>query len=145
RAITTAGASDADDAIVLDSLYRLSVAQYHAMIDAGILTEEDSVELLEGILVSKMPKKPPHIVATELVQRVLSRVVPEGWYVAMQNPITTKSSEPEPDAKVVKGDPRDYRKRKPGPRNVPLATEVADTSLKRDRTVKKRIYAAARI
>src|SRR5207237_4819537 len=82
RAITTAGASDADDAIVLDSLYRLSVAQYHAMIEAGILTEEDSVELLEGILLSKMPEKPPHIVATELLQRVLSRVVPDGWYVS---------------------------------------------------------------
>jgi len=115
------------------------------MIRAGILTEDDQVELLEGVLVSKMSKNPPHIVATDLLQRVLSRVVPEGWYVSMQNPLTTKSSEPEPDAKVVKGDPRQYLKRKPGPSKVPIAIEVADKSLARDRGVKKRTYAASRI
>jgi Uma2 family endonuclease len=134
-----------DDSISIDSLYRLSVEQYHAMIRAGILNEDNSVELLEGLLVPKMSKNPPDIVATDLLQRALSLVVPEGWYVSMQNPVTTKSSEPEPDAKVVKGDPRAYLKRKPGPRNVPLAIEVSDNSLRRDRTVKKRIYAAARI
>jgi len=134
-----------DGSIPPESLYRLSVKQYHAMIRAGILTEDDQVELLEGVLVSKMSKNPPHIVATDLLQRVLSRVVPEGWYVSMQNPLTTKSSEPEPDAKVVKGDPRQYLKRKPGPSKVPIAIEVADKSLARDRGVKKRTYAASRI
>jgi Uma2 family endonuclease len=129
----------------VESLYRLSVEQYHAMIRAGTLTEDDSVELLEGLLVLKTSKSPPHIVATELLQRALSRVVPEGWYVSMQNPLATKSSEPEPDAKVVKGDPRAYLKRKPGARNVPIAIEVSDNSLRRDRTVKKSIYAAAGI
>ncbi len=63
----------------------------------------------------------------------------------MQNPLTTQSSEPEPDAKVVKGDPRQYLKRKPGPNKVPLAIEVSDKSLPRDRGVKKRTYAASRI
>jgi Uma2 family endonuclease len=115
------------------------------MVRAGILTDDDQVELLEGFLVTKMPKNPPHIVATDLLQRVLSRVIPAGWFVSMQNPLTTKSSEPEPDAKVVKGDPRMYLKRKPGPKKVPLAIEVADKSLKRDRGVKKRTYAAAKI
>src|SRR5262245_56988897 len=140
-----AAKSDADDGITVDSLYRLSIAQYHAMIREGLLTEADPVELLEGLLVCQMSKNLPHIVATELLQRGLSRVVPEGWSVSMQNPLTTKSSEPEPDDNVVKGHPRDYLKRKPGPRKVPLAIEVADNSLRRDRTVKKRIYAAARI
>jgi len=135
----------ADESIPAESLYRLSVKQYHAMIRAGILTEDDQVELLEGFLVTKMSKNPRHIVATDLLQRVLSPLVPDGWYVSMQNPLTTKSSEPEPDAKVVKGDPRQYLKRKPGPNKVPLAIEVAHRSLKRDRGVKKRTYAAARI
>jgi len=143
--VGSASSAHIDESISIESLYRLSVEQYHAMIRAGILTEEDSVELLEGLLVPKISKNPPHIVATELLQRALSRVVPEGWYVSMQNPVTTKSSEPEPDAKVVKGDPRAYLKRKPGPRSVPIAIEVADNSLRRDRTVKKRIYAAAGI
>jgi Uma2 family endonuclease len=143
--VAAASLAHIDESISIESLYRLSVDEYHAMIHAGILTEDDSVELLEGLLVLKMSKNPPHIVATELLQRALSRVVPEGWYVSMQNPVTTKSSEPEPDAKVVKGDPRAYLKRKPGPRSVPIAIEVSDNSLRRDRTVKKRIYAAAGI
>jgi Uma2 family endonuclease len=144
--VAAAAPTDIDDeSVSIESLYRLSVEAYHAMIRAGILTEDDSVELLDGLLVLKMAKNPPHIVATELLQRALSRVVPEGWYVSMQNPVTTGSSEPEPDGKVVKGDPRTYLKRKPGPRNVPIAIEVSDDSLRRDRTVKKRIYAAAGI
>jgi Uma2 family endonuclease len=134
-----------DESIPAESLYRLSVKQYHAMIRAGILTEDDQVELLEGFLVTKKSKNPRHVVATDLLQRVLSRVVPDGWYVSMQNPLTAKSSEPEPDAKVVKGDPRHYLKRKPGPNKVPLAIEVSDKSLARDRGVKKRTYAASRI
>jgi Uma2 family endonuclease len=134
-----------DESILIESLYRVSVRQYHAMTSADILTEEDSVELLEGLLVRKMSKNPPHVVATELLQRAVSRILPDGWYLSMQNPVTTKNSEPEPDAKVVRGEPRKYLKRKPGPRHVPLVVEVADKSLKRDRTVKKRIYAAASI
>ncbi len=137
RAAAAAPTTIDDESILIESLYRLSVEAYHAMIRAGILTEDDSVELLDGLLVLKMAKNPPHVVATELLQRALSRVVPEGWYVSMQNPVTTQSSEPEPDGKVVKGDPRTYLKRKPGPRNVPIAIEVSDNSLRRDRTVKK--------
>jgi Uma2 family endonuclease len=134
-----------DDSIPIESLYRLSVKQYHAMIRAGILTEDDQVELLDGVLIAKMSKNPPHIVATELLQQALSPLLPAGWYLSMQNPLTTKSSEPEPDAKIVKGAPRQYLKRKPGPSKIPLAIEVADKSLKRDRGVKKRIYALVRI
>jgi Uma2 family endonuclease len=46
---------------------------------------------------------------------------------------------------VVKGSPRDYLKRKPGPGKVPLVAEVADKSLPRDRGIKQRAHAAARI
>ncbi len=54
-----------------DEAWRLSVAQYHAMIGAGILTEDDPVELLEGWLVTKTPKKPRHRVVTQLLQSSL--------------------------------------------------------------------------
>ncbi len=96
RTTATGSRPLADESIPPESLYRLSGKQYHAMIRAGILTEDDQVELLEGFLVAKMSKYPSHIVATDLLQRVLSRVVPDGWYVSMQNPLTTRSSEPEP-------------------------------------------------
>src|SRR5437660_2674902 len=70
------------------SIYRLSVAQYHAMIQAGILTDDDPVELIRGWLVLKMPKYAPHRVCTRKVRRNLERVVPSGWYAEAQEPVT---------------------------------------------------------
>lgn len=126
-------------------ILRLSVARYHAMRDAGILTEADRVELLGGLLVPKMTKNPPHSLATELVRRALANVVPPGWYVRIQEPVTTSDSEPEPDLAVVRGDPRDYAERHPRGGDVGIVVEVAAESLNRDRTDKRRIYAQAGI
>ena len=77
-----------------DNIWRLSVDQYHAMIQAGILTEDDPVELLEGWLVWKMPKNPSHRITTRLAWKALDQVVPAGWYVDSQEPITLADSEP---------------------------------------------------
>jgi Uma2 family endonuclease len=126
-----------------EPVYRLSVSQYHAMIEHGILTEDDPVELLEGWLVFKMSKNPPHRIATKKLLRALERVVPTGWYVDSQEPITTSDSEPEPDVMVARGDTVDYPDRHPGPHDTAVVIEVADASLNRDRTIKKRAYARA--
>jgi hypothetical protein len=129
----------------IDQLWRLSIEQYHAMIRVGILTADDPVELLGGLLVQKMSKNPPHRVATGLTREALGRLAPTGWYVDSQEPVTMEESEPELDVQVVRGQRRDYVDRHPTPRDVGLAVEVADTTLQLDRGVKKRLYAAARI
>lgn len=128
-----------------DAYFRLSVNQYHQMLDAGIFDEDDPVELLEGLLVTKMPKYPPHRISTELIRDLLSPRLPDGWFVDSQEPITLETSEPEPDAMIVRGERRQYLDRHPGPQDVAVVIEVADSSLLRDRTWKKRIYAAAGI
>jgi Uma2 family endonuclease len=132
-------------AIPNDLILRLSIEQYHAIIQAGILTDDDSVELLEGWLVFKMPKNPPHRVTTRLVRTALENILPAGWYVDSQEPITLSNSEPEPDIVVVRGDTRQYLDRHPGAEDIALIIEVSDTTLQRDRTVKKLIYARAGI
>ena len=132
-------------AVPPDVIWRLSVDQYHAMIHAGILTDDDPVELLEGWLVAKMPTNPPHRAVTRLIRQVLERLVPAEWYVDSQEPITTDDSEPEPDVVVVRGETRHYLDRHPGPNDVGLVIEVADTTLQRDRGFKKRLYARASI
>ncbi|MEG5030448.1 Uma2 family endonuclease [Microcoleus sp. AT8-B1] len=132
-------------AIPNDLILRLSIEQYHAIIQAGILTDDDSVELLEGWLVFKMPKNPPHRATTRLVRTALENILPPGWYVDSQEPITLSNSEPEPDIVVVRGDTRQYLDRHPGAEDIALIIEVSDTTLQRDRTVKKRIYARAGI
>jgi Uma2 family endonuclease len=137
--------ADASAAIPTELIYRLSVEQYHAMADHGILGEDDPVELLEGWLVQKMTKHPPHSLCTRRTRRALERVLPTGWYVDSQEPITLADSEPEPDVLVIRGEIDDYPDRHPGPNEVPLVVEVAETSLRSDREMKQRVYARALI
>jgi len=138
-------AAELPAAVPRDLIWRLSVNQYHEMIRAGILTEDDQVELLEGWLVYKMPKNPAHRIATRLTQQALEAIIPPGWYVDTQEPITLSDSEPEPDVMVVRGETRQYLDRHPGPQDLALVVEIADTTLERDRGAKKRLYARAAI
>lgn len=132
-------------AVPRDPILRLSVEQYHEMIRTGILTADDQVELLEGWLVAKMPKKPQHRIATRLTQKALEAIVPAGWYVDAQEPITLADSEPEPDVMIVRGETQDYSDRHPQADEIALIVEIADSTLERDRSTKKRMYARAGI
>jgi Uma2 family endonuclease len=112
---------------------------------AGILDEDAPVELLEGWLVQKMTKHRPHSRCTHLTRKALESLLPPGWYVDSQEPITLAASEPEPDVVVIRGDNADYIDRQPSAGDVPLVIEVAERSLQTDRSAKKRTYAAAGI
>lgn len=124
-------------------LYRFSVDDYHRMIEVGILTEDDPVELLEGWVVLKMPRNPPHDGTIQIATEALRQRLPPGWQLRVQSALTTDDSEPEPDFAVVRGDARTYLRRHPGPQDTALVIEVADTTLTRDRQDKARIYARA--
>jgi Uma2 family endonuclease len=124
-------------------ILRFSVDQYHEMLRAGILQSGDPIELLEGWLVLKMSKNPPHVYATSRLHEILADAAPPGWFVNSQDPITTLESEPEPDASVIRGNRRDYLSGHPRPRDVGMIGEVADTSLDYDRGIKKRVFARA--
>jgi Uma2 family endonuclease len=126
-------------------IWRLTVAQYHQMLEAGILRDGEKVELLEGWLVPIMTKKPPGVSSLELLEDVIRELLPKGWCVRTQNPITTGDSEPEPDLSVLRGGRRDFMKRHPAPNEVGLVVEVAETSLREDRGLMLRIYARAKI
>lgn len=128
-----------------ERLFRLSVAQYHAMIADGILTDEHPVELLDGLLVFKMPKNPLHEAVIVLLADLLSTLLPTGWSKRAQSLITLDESEPEPDLVIHRGKPSDYFHRHPGPGDIAAVIEVADSSLTRDRTTKLAIYARAGI
>ncbi len=131
--------------ITMEQLWRISVENYHEMIRAGILQSSDPIELLEGWLILKMPKKPPHVIASELFRDALGRVLTPSFHINSQQPMTLADSEPEPDVSVVRGTRRDYIEQNPGPKDVPLVVEVSDTSIARDQTLKKRVYARAGI
>jgi Uma2 family endonuclease len=117
------------------------------MIAAGVLTENDRVELIDGQIVAKMTHNPPHDTSVDLTQSEVSAVLPEDWRVRVQSAITLPGadSEPEPDVAVVRGPARRYRRSHPRAKDIALLIEVADATLRYDRTTKHRLYAGARI
>jgi Uma2 family endonuclease len=125
-------------------VHRLSIDQYHRLAEHGVLTEDDDVELLQGWLVPKMTKSPRHDATISRLTRILLPLLPIGWMLRVQSAITTNDSEPEPDLAVVRERTDDYAMTHPGPTDIGLVIEVADTSLGKDRR-KTAIYAAAGI
>jgi Uma2 family endonuclease len=123
------------------AIARFSVARYQRMIEAGILTSEDKVELLENYVVLKLPRNPPHDGTIQLVTETLAPAIPQGWQLRIQLTVVLSDSQPEPDFAVVRGDACTYFTRHPGPADVGLIIEVADSSLLRDQRDKTRIYA----
>jgi Uma2 family endonuclease len=124
---------------------RFSVPEYHKLIEIGVLTEDDNLELLEGYLVHKMARNPLHDSALQLTHEKLTEALPLGWRLRIQSAITLPDSEPEPDIAVVRGTARDYVTRHPRPADIGLLVEVSDSTLAGDRADKGRIYARAGI
>ncbi len=120
---------------------RFTVAEYHKLIDAGVLREGERVELLEGWLVQRMTIHPPHAVVVGLTSKRIDRRLPPGWITRIQQPVTLSESEPEPDVSVAKGEDRDFITGHPTPATTALTIEVSDSSLQEDRTIMARIYA----
>jgi Uma2 family endonuclease len=118
----------------------ISVEAYHRMLDSGLLPEDGRFELLNGVVVEKMTKHPPHVIATRKADQAISPRLPAGWHARIQDPILLDDSEPEPDVAIVRGRLEDYAQQHPGPDEAPLVIEVADTSLTKDRE-KASIYA----
>ena len=135
--------SEARYAIPPRAVRRFTVDEYHQLIEQGYFSSDERFELLEGWIVAKMSRNPIHDAAVDLVEQILRRVLGDGWYVRGQKAFTTADSEPEPDVAVVRGSPRDYAARHPGPADAALIVEVANSTLADDREIKGRLYARA--
>lgn len=135
----------AEESIYLpETFVRITVEQYHKMIHAGVFAENDAIELLEGQIIHKMAKNRPHTIATHLIRRAFERIIPDGYYVDAQEPLTLVDSEPEPDVLIVRGQLADYE-HQPTANDVPLVVEVAAATLMRDQGWKRKLYARSGI
>jgi Uma2 family endonuclease len=121
-------------------LHRMSLDEYHRLIEAGGFDEDARIELIDGLLLDMSPKTAEHEnVIAWLNQRLMLAVDLERYQVRVASAMTIDPSEPEPDVIVIERDaPRPYH-----PGSAPLVIEVAVSSQRRDLRVKPRIYAGA--
>jgi len=125
-------------------IHPLTVHDYHAMAEAGILTEDDHIELIDGQLVKKMTIGPKHIRIVNILTELAVSRARGAVEVSIQNPARLNLyNEPEPDVVLLKAD-RDVTQ-VPKADDVLLLVEVADASVGYDRTIKLPRYAAAGI
>src|SRR3990172_1112155 len=136
----SAGPTSAETtALLLESPRLLSVDEYHRMIAAGILDEDERLELLEGVIVARAPQSPAHASCLQWLTRFLVRRLGDAYAVRPQLPLTLgERNEPEPDLTVVRADSasKDHH-----PGTAVLAIEVSGDSLRKDRRVKAAVYA----
>jgi Uma2 family endonuclease len=123
-----------------------SIAEYQRMVDTGILTREDHVELIHGEIVQMTPIGRRHSATTAALVASFNRRLGERVVVWSQGslPLPPRSM-PEPDVMVLEPRPDFYREADVRPEDVMLLIEVSETSLRYDRLVKLPLYAAAGI
>jgi Uma2 family endonuclease len=123
----------------------MNVSEYERLVALGGL-DDSRIELLDGLLVRKMGKNPPHVWSVDATEIGIARLLGAGWLLRRESPIRIPEfDEPEPDIAVVRGTRLDYKTRHPGPDDVGLLVEVAESSLDRVRGEKLQAYARARI
>ncbi|MEM1041172.1 MAG: Uma2 family endonuclease [Bacteroidota bacterium] len=138
--------TDAAAVLALAPFERLFTREeYHTLACAGVLTEDDRVELIRGRIVTMSPVGPPHFHTVNRLERLLAQrayaSTPPLAHLSVQNPVDLgEHNEPEPDLALLRPDmPED---RIPIPDDLLLVIEVSDATLNQDRLVKRRLYAA---
>lgn len=128
-------------------LRRISLDEYHRLIEMGFFEPEERLELIEGLLAPMSPIYPPHAFAVNRLSRKLTMELGEDYEVRAQQPVTIHelASELEPDVVVAAAQARGYSDRHPFANEILLIVEVSDSTLKRDRGKKRRTYASAGI
>jgi len=122
----------------------MTVDEYERLVNAGAL-DDPRIELIDGYLVRKMGKKPPHVWSADSLMDTLKSMV-KGCWCRKEAPIRIPEfDEPEPDASIVRGSRDDYRDRIPGAGDVLLLAEISENTLDRDRGEKRRAYARGKI
>lgn len=139
--VRKAGVSDTGDLIVR---YKLDVDAYHRMAGVDVFGPEDRVELIDGELIDMAPIGIGHAASVDGLNRTLVIACGDRAVVSVQNPVRLdRLNEPQPDFTVSRPRADSYWTGRPGPADILLLIEIADSSLRFDRTIKLPLYARA--
>lgn len=121
---------------------RFTVDEYYRMAEAGILTEDDRVELLEGEVLQMPPIGSHHAGCVGRIDRIFQQLLGNRAIVWVQNPVRLDAyNEPQPDVALLRLRDDFYTTGHPGPGDVLLIVEVAETTASYDRSLKVPLYA----
>jgi Uma2 family endonuclease len=118
---------------------RWTKAEYHSLLQWH---GEDWLpsELIDGEIIQMPPQTEVHSHALSLADYAVRKVFRRGYVVKVQSPLdVSRTSEPEPDLMMIKGDVRTLRKH---PKSAELIIEIAWGSLTYDRETKGSLYAS---
>ncbi len=125
---------------------KFTVEEYHRLAKAGILTEDDRVELIEGVLFQMPPIGSAHAGSVDRLTMRLAPALQGRCIVRVQSPIRLGPySEPQPDLTLLRPRADFYASAHPGPSDVLLVIEVAESSADYDREHKLPLYGQAGI
>lgn len=145
--VDTRTSLDLDPTLLREVLRRrrpFTVAEYHQMGEAGILDEDDRVELIAGEVVKKARIRPPHAGGVNRLNHLFVRSFDGRATISGQNPVRLDNySEPEPDVVLLKYRADYYATQTPRPSDTLLLVEIGDSTAAFDRRVKLRLYAMA--
>jgi Uma2 family endonuclease len=121
---------------------RISVDRYRKMVETGVLTEYDRIELIDGDMINMAPIGPNHAAVTARLNRLFVLSAGDSAIVSPGGPIKLgEYSEPQPDLMLLKPRADFYAAQIPTPPDVLLLVEVSDSSLAFDQSIKRALYA----
>ena len=120
----------------------MTIERYNALVASGVYDERDKIELIDGLLVEKIPKGDRHVLMLRRLIAAISAQLPPTTLVTKEDPLTLSRSKPEPDLMVVSGDPASLESAEITAADVAAVIEVADSSLNFDLGAKADAYAA---
>lgn len=124
--------------------HRFTVDDFHRMAETGILSPDDRLELIDGVIVEMTPIDPPHASAVDDFAELLFDRLGGRARIRVQNPIVLHDrSQPVPDLTAARRREGLYQAAHPRPEDIHFLIEVADSSTHRDRREKLPRYAAA--
>jgi Uma2 family endonuclease len=119
-----------------------TVTEYNRMVEAGILTKDDRVELIRGEIIQMSPIGRRHAAAVNRLVRIFTERLGDCIVLAPQNPVELDNhSEPQPDIALLHPRADFYESGHPTQQDVFLLVEVADSTIAFDRSVKVALYA----
>jgi Uma2 family endonuclease len=126
--------------------HRFTVDEFHAMVRAGIIAEDARVELINGEVLDMPPTGPGHAFHVRTLSELFFERFKDAAIVAVQDPVVLgEYGEPFPDVALLRRTADRYEFRHPGPADIFVLVEVADSTLEHDLTKKALLYALAGI